>query len=210
MVEAARAIVGEPGALPGWRVVLPLLLAEAGRTGEAADELHRVLPLLDTLAEDWLWLGAAIHLADAAILLGDAVAGAVLAVKLAPFAGRQVVVAHGVVLLGSVRARLGALAALGHDADLGLAEAHLRAGVAEEAAWGARPRSIASRALLAEALARRGGADRGRESGALLAGARRDAGELGVSGFEPLLARGETAGCGGAGRSAAGRAVPSR
>jgi DNA-binding SARP family transcriptional activator len=209
MVEAARAIVGEPGALPGWRVVLPLLLAEASRTGEAADELHRVLPLLDTLAEDWLWLGAAIHLADAAIVLSDAAAAAVLARQLAPFAGRQVVVAHGVILLGSVRARLGALAVLGTGADLDRAETHLRAGVAEEAAWGALPRSIASRALLAEVLARRGGADRRRESGALLAGARRDAGELGVSGFEPLLVRATAAGHGDARESAAGQVVPS-
>jgi DNA-binding SARP family transcriptional activator len=194
MVDPALTIVAEPGALPGWRVVIPLLLVEAGRNDEAAHELRRALPLLGTLAEDWLWLGAAIHLADAAILLGDAGTGAALADRLAVFAGRQVVAAHGVVLLGSVRSRLGALAALGERADLVRAETDLRAGVAEERSWGARPWSIASRALLAEVLARRGGYARLRESAALIAAARADARALGVDGFASLLTRAEAAG----------------
>jgi DNA-binding SARP family transcriptional activator len=193
LVDVARAIVEEPGALPGWRVVMPLLLAEAGRGDEAARELRRTLPALGTLAEDWLWLGSAVLLADAAVLLRDHEAGAALSTRLAPFAGRQVVAAHGVLLLGSVRARLGALAAGPEGADLDGAEALLRAGVAEERAWGAGPRSIASRALLAEVLARRGGTGRVRESAGLVAEARREARELGVEGFEALLARAEAA-----------------
>jgi hypothetical protein len=94
LIDALAATADDPAAPTAWRAAAAVGLAEAGRAEAARAVLHQTLDDRHRLARDWLWLGAVVHLAEAASALDDVDAAAVLCGLLRPFATRVAVLAH--------------------------------------------------------------------------------------------------------------------
>jgi tetratricopeptide (TPR) repeat protein len=175
-----------------WRVALALVHAELGRRDAAAD-------ILDGLAGDgfagpprgWLWLAAMTYVADLCALLERPDLAVPAYDLLVPFENRNVVLAHGVLLLGSGARALGDLAAvLGRWED---AERHFGHALDVNARLGATPyvaRTLAGRAAM--------GAARGRSDDRVRAEkdraeADRLAASIGMGGLRTTLERAQIA-----------------
>jgi DNA-binding SARP family transcriptional activator/tetratricopeptide (TPR) repeat protein len=129
-----------------------LVLAMAGRMDDAAGLVTRLAADgLDGLPHDSQWLLAAVVLAEAAVLVGDAEAMEACSAALAPFPDRLVALAGPGLVWGSVAHQLGSLAlALGRPAE---AVTHLERACAVERSFGALPWLARSESRLAEARA---------------------------------------------------------
>jgi len=100
-----------------WRPGFAALLAELGMEDEARQELSRIRQDgLDELRAT-LWVASLIYLADACAAVGDEALAALLYPELAPLAGGNVVIGHGVACYGAADRYLGLLAATLRDHD---------------------------------------------------------------------------------------------
>ncbi len=110
LAPVVRILAARGGGGGAWRPGFAVLLAELGMADEARRELarlraHGLEPFRTTL-----WLGSLIYLADACSAVADAETAALVYPELAPFAGVNVMVGHGVALHGSADRYLGMLA----------------------------------------------------------------------------------------------------
>ena len=100
-----------------WRPGFAALLAELGMDEEARRELARMRQEgLDELRAT-LWVASLTYLADACAAVGDEALAALLYPELAPLAGGNVVIGHGVACYGAADRYLGLLAATLGDHD---------------------------------------------------------------------------------------------
>ena len=113
-----RLLVG--GDAPGgaWRPGLAALLAELGLEAETRRELDDIRREGFDALRASLWLASLTYLADACAAVGDADLAALLYPELAPLAGGNVAIGHGVVCYGAADRYLGLLAATLGDHDL--------------------------------------------------------------------------------------------
>ena len=168
--DSIRRLASDFPAVPAWRCILALLLAETKRA-EAAR------PMLDELGangfagvrRDFLYPAALGWLARLAALLGDGERARELYALLLPFADRNIVVSlYSPGCLGSAHAYLGLLAATFGDQDV--AARHFDAALAMNERMGARPFLARTQLWYARLLiARDGPGDRGRASALLTA-----------------------------------------
>jgi DNA-binding SARP family transcriptional activator/tetratricopeptide (TPR) repeat protein len=152
------------------------MYAARGRDEDARAMLDRVAA--DDFADlswDANWISALGELAEATALLGDRERAAELYDRLLPYADRRLVAGRAVCDEGSAHYALARFATtLGRDDE---AAAHFEAALVSDAALGARPALIQTRARYAELLAARGDAERAAE---LAAAAVADARALGI------------------------------
>jgi DNA-binding CsgD family transcriptional regulator/tetratricopeptide (TPR) repeat protein len=106
---------GGPGG--AWRPGLAALLAELGMEDEARRELSLVRREGFEPMRASLWLASLTYLADACAAVGDDELAALVYPELAPHAGRNVVIGHGVACYGAADRFLGLLAATLGDQD---------------------------------------------------------------------------------------------
>jgi len=98
-------------AVPIWRCGLARILADDGRHAEAGVIIDGLaVDDFAAIPRDGIWLAAMAELTEACARLGDGVRSAVLYEHLAPFAGRNVIIADGIAYLGPVTHLLGMLA----------------------------------------------------------------------------------------------------
>ena len=98
-----------------WQPGFAALLTDLRLEDEAREVLRAILERgLDHLRQG-LWLASLVYLTDAVTRLGDARFAAALYAELEPFAGTNVMIGHGVALLGSADRYLGMLAATTGD-----------------------------------------------------------------------------------------------
>ena len=118
VVDVVRAYAAGAPAMPVWRAGLAAALADAGRREEALLEFDRLAADdFAALPRDNLWLAAMALLSEAALALDLPEQARALYDKLAPFAGRNVVLPT-VGYLGPVQMWLGILARVaGRDVD---------------------------------------------------------------------------------------------
>ena len=186
MEDVIRVYASEWADIPAMAVALPTVLAELGRTEEAAAALAGLEASGFDRLRDRNWPVSWFLLARVAYLVGDRAVAEQLASLGAPLAGQCLMVSVGTVFLGS--------------ADLGLAWTAETQGHADEAdAWyrqaeetnarlGVRPWLVQAWTDHARLLARRGGPGDAPESGRLAARAQRHASAMGLV---PLAAMGE-------------------
>jgi DNA-binding CsgD family transcriptional regulator len=118
-----------------WRPGLAALLAELGMEEEARRELTRMRAEGFAGLRSTLWVASLTYLADACAAVGDDALAAMLYPELAPLAGGNVVIGHGVACYGAADRYLGLLAAtLGEHA---LAIEHFERALAFNRAMGA-------------------------------------------------------------------------
>jgi len=101
-----------------WRPGLAALLAELGMEDEARRELAVVRREGFEPLRASLWLGSLTYLADACAAVGDEETAALVYPELAPLAGGNVVIGHGVAIYGAADRFLGMLAATLGEHDL--------------------------------------------------------------------------------------------
>jgi DNA-binding CsgD family transcriptional regulator len=94
-----------------WRPAFAALLAELGMEDEARRELAGVREEGLEQYRSTLWVGSLTYLADACALVGDEALAEMLYPELAPLAGGNVVIGHGVACYGAADRYLGLLAA---------------------------------------------------------------------------------------------------
>ena len=113
-----RLLVG--GDAPGgaWRPGLAALLAELGLEAETRRELADIRREGFDALRASLWLASLTYLADACSAVGDAELAGLLYPELAPLAGGNVAIGHGVVCYGAADRYLGLLAATLGEHDL--------------------------------------------------------------------------------------------
>jgi DNA-binding CsgD family transcriptional regulator/Flp pilus assembly protein TadD len=100
-----------------WRPGLAALLAELGMEDEARRELDHVRREGFDALRASLWVASLTYLADACAAVGDAELAALVYPELAPLAGGNVVIGHGVACYGAADRYLGLLAATLGDHD---------------------------------------------------------------------------------------------
>ncbi|HEY8493067.1 MAG TPA: hypothetical protein VIN04_04190, partial [Myxococcota bacterium] len=136
LAELAPAIQVLAGGSTAWRPGLVSLLTELGMLDAAGHELARVAAEgLDPYRAS-LWLASLSYLTDACAALGDETTAALLYPELAPYAGTNLMVGHGVASYGSADRPLGMLASTLGDWDR--AERHFERALAHDRAMGAR------------------------------------------------------------------------
>ena len=178
IVDLLRAHAAGSPAMPVWRAGLAAALAHAGRREEALLEFERLAADdFGGLPRDNLWLAAMALLSETALTLGLSEEALALHGKLAPFAGRNVVLPT-VGFLGPVEMWLGILAGVaGRD---GEALEQLAAGSARATRDGARTSAVRAAAEEAAVLLRDGGHAARTRAEALLTSAAAGAEEIGL------------------------------
>jgi DNA-binding CsgD family transcriptional regulator/tetratricopeptide (TPR) repeat protein len=112
-----RILAGDQRDAGPWRPGLAALLSELGMEREVRRELDRVCAEgLEPLRES-MWLASLTFLADAAAAVGHRPAAALVLAELAPLAGTNVMIGHGVACYGAADRYLGMLAATIGDTD---------------------------------------------------------------------------------------------
>ena len=119
-----------------WRPGLAVVLAELGMADEARAALHHVLDGGLGALRSSLWIASLVYMADAAALLDDRDAAAVLYPELAAHAGENVMVGHLVACYGAMDRYLGMTATVLGDWER--AEAHFQTALALNTRLGAR------------------------------------------------------------------------
>jgi len=111
LAPVVRVLAGGGREGGSWRPGLAVVLAELGMHDEARRELAGVRAAgLETLRAG-LWVASLTYLADAASAVEDAEMARLLAPHLAPLAGSNIMVGHGVACYGSADRYLGMVAA---------------------------------------------------------------------------------------------------
>ena len=119
-----------------WRPGLAVVLAELGMADEARAALHHVLDDGLGALRSSLWIASLVYMADAAALLDDRDAAAVLYPELAAHVGENVMVGHLVACYGAMDRYLGMTATVLGDWER--AEAHFQTALALNTRLGAR------------------------------------------------------------------------
>ncbi len=119
-----------------WRPGLAVVLAELGMADEARAALHHVLDDGLGALRSSLWIASLVYMADAAALLDDRDAAAVLYPELATHVGENVMVGHLVACYGAMDRYLGMTATVLGDWER--AEAHFQTALALNTRLGAR------------------------------------------------------------------------
>ena len=110
LAAVMRVFAHSERARAAWRPGFAALLAELGMDEEARRELERVREDgLDELRSTY-WMGSLAYLAEACALVGDEALAGLLYTELAPIAGDNVVIGHGVAFYGAADRFLGLLA----------------------------------------------------------------------------------------------------
>jgi DNA-binding CsgD family transcriptional regulator len=110
LAAVTRVLAGSDRSRGAWRPGYAALLAELGMEQEARRELARVRQRDFDEFRSTLWLASLTYLTDACALVGDDALAGLLYPELAPLAGGNVVVGHGVACYGAVDRYLGLLA----------------------------------------------------------------------------------------------------
>ncbi len=179
--DSIRGMVSDYPAVPAWRCILALLLAET----ERVDEARRMLDELAAgdfagLRRDFLYPASLAWLSRLVGHLRDAERAKQLQTLLRPFAARNIVVSlYAPGCLGSAEAYLGLLADTIGDREA--AVRHLEAAVAANARMGARPFLARTQYWLARFLRTRDAAGDRERVADLLAAARETAEACGMS-----------------------------
>ena len=160
--EAVRGFIELYPAVPAWRCALAVMLLELGRDDEARAEFDAIAAAgFDALPRDAQWLIATTLLAEVCGRLGAAAHAAELYERLAPYAGRNVVVGRAATFNGSASRPLGMLATV--LGDFAAAERHFADALALHEAMGARPFTARTQLAWAELELARGDVHRARE-----------------------------------------------
>jgi DNA-binding CsgD family transcriptional regulator len=111
LAPVMRLLAAGERASAAWRPGLAAMLVELGMEEEARHELEQLrLEGLDSLRAT-LWVASLTYLADACAAVGDEDLAALVYPELAPLAGGNVVIGHGVTCYGAADRYLGLLAA---------------------------------------------------------------------------------------------------
>jgi tetratricopeptide (TPR) repeat protein len=186
--DSIRALATDFPAVPAWRCILALVLAETGRLDVATGMLDELAAdEFAALRRDFLFPASLAWLTRLVARLRDGERAAVLHRLLAPFADRNIVVSlYSPGCLGSAEAYLGLLAATAGDADG--AERHFEAALAMNARMGARPALARTQQWCAQLLAERGRAGDRERAARLLAEAREIAEACGMAALQLEIA----------------------
>jgi DNA-binding CsgD family transcriptional regulator len=111
LAAVTRVFADSERSSSAWRPGLAALLAELGMDDEARRELARVRHEGFDALRSTLWVGSLSYLADACAAVGDEALASLLYPELAPLAGGNVVIGHGVACYGAADRYLGLLAA---------------------------------------------------------------------------------------------------
>jgi tetratricopeptide (TPR) repeat protein len=124
--------------LPVWRCGLAAYHRELGQEVEAREQFERLAAKdFSDLPRDYTWLASVDLLAEVCAFLCDTARAALLYDLLRPYADRTIVIANGVVCLGSAARDLGLLATTIGAWDQ--AEAHFEAALERNRRMGAQP-----------------------------------------------------------------------
>lgn len=169
-IEPVRHFVSMYPAIPAWRGVLALALADMGDLDSARREYEAVAAAgFENLPVDAQWLIATSVLGEVCGLLGDRDRAAHLYRMLEPYAARNVIVGRAASCNGSVSRVLGILAScLG---DFVRADGHFSDALSQHNAMGARLWSARTRVAWASSLISRGDAGAAESARDLLADA---------------------------------------
>jgi DNA-binding CsgD family transcriptional regulator/tetratricopeptide (TPR) repeat protein len=110
-LAAVTRLVADEGSSSIWRPGLAALLIEIGMNTEARRELERIRQEGFDELRTTLWVASLTYLTDACAAVGDETLAALLYPELAPLAGGNVVIGHGVACYGAADRYLGLLAA---------------------------------------------------------------------------------------------------
>ena len=111
LAAATRAFAQSERSTSAWRPGFAALLVELGMEAEARAELERVREEGFERLRSGIWLAALTYLTDACSAVGDATMAALVYPELAPLAGGNVVIGHGVACYGAADRYLGMLCA---------------------------------------------------------------------------------------------------
>ncbi len=111
LAAVTREFADSGRATAAWRPGFAALLAELGMEEEARRELARVREEGFDVLRSGLWVASLTYLADASSAVGDEELAALLYPELAPLAGGNIVIGHGVACYGAADRYLGVLAA---------------------------------------------------------------------------------------------------
>ena len=111
LAAATRMFARSADSAGAWRPGFAALLAELGMESEARLELERVRERGFEELRTGIWLASLTYLTDACSVVGDAAMAALVYPELAPLAGANVVIGHGVACYGAADRYLGLLAA---------------------------------------------------------------------------------------------------
>jgi DNA-binding CsgD family transcriptional regulator/tetratricopeptide (TPR) repeat protein len=111
LAPVIRLVAGSGRQGDTWRPGLAALLAELGMHDEARRELAQVRREGFDALRASLWVASLTYLADASAAVGDDELAALIYPELAPLAGANVVIGHGVACYGAADRYLGLLAA---------------------------------------------------------------------------------------------------
>jgi DNA-binding CsgD family transcriptional regulator len=111
LVAVTRLFAESERSRGAWRPGYAALLAELGMDEETRRELAHVRQQGFDELRSTLWVASLTYLADACSLVGDEALAALLYPELAPLAGGNVVIGHGVACYGAADRYLGLLAA---------------------------------------------------------------------------------------------------
>ena len=129
LAPAIRSVASGGQSSDVWRPGLAALLAELGMKDEARRELARVRTEGFDALRSKLWMATLTYLTDACAAVGDDALAAMVYPELAPLAGGNVVIGHGVACYGAADRYLGMLAATLGDHDLCRRALRARAGL---------------------------------------------------------------------------------
>jgi DNA-binding CsgD family transcriptional regulator/tetratricopeptide (TPR) repeat protein len=111
LAAVTRVVADSERSRAAWRPGYAALLAELGMDEEARRELAHVREEGFDELRSTLWVASLTYLADACALVGDEALACLLYPELAPLAGGNVVIGHGVACYGAADRYLGTLAA---------------------------------------------------------------------------------------------------
>jgi DNA-binding CsgD family transcriptional regulator/tetratricopeptide (TPR) repeat protein len=120
LAAATRILAASDSSSGGWRPGLAALLVELGMEDEASRELVQIRREGLERLRSALWLASLTYLADACAVVGDTELAELLYHELAPLAGGNVVIGHGVACYGAADRYLGLLAATLHEHELAI------------------------------------------------------------------------------------------
>ena len=187
LAAVTRVLADSDRSNSAWRPGLAALLAELGMVEEARRELERVRREGFDELRSTLWLASLTYLADACAAVGDEALAALLYPELAPLAGGNVVIGHGVACYGAADRYLGLLASALGDHDR--AVEHFERALAVNREMGATTWVAHTLFAYGRTLRMRGGEDDALEASALLSEAATSAERIGM----PVLLAGARA-----------------
>jgi DNA-binding CsgD family transcriptional regulator len=154
LAPVVRVLAGRDRPGGAWRPALVAVMAELGMHDDARRQLELIRRSGLEEYRRGLWVASLTYIADACSAVADAEMAQVVYAELAPHAGSNVMIGHGVACYGSADRYLGMLAA--ECGDLELAEHHQLAAIGANREMGARTWLAHASYEYARVLTRRG------------------------------------------------------